>query len=209
MPSPGSLSRNDREVVEAENDVLRRHDDRLAVGRVQDVVGRHHQHAGFELGFERQRHVDGHLVAVEVGVEGRADERMKLDRLAFDQHRLERLNAEAVQRRRAVQHHRMLADDLVEDVPDLRLFLLDELLGLLDGCGLAQRLEARVDERLEQFERHLLGQTALVQLQFGTDHDDRAAGIVDALAEQVLTEAALLALQHVGERLQRDACWHR
>ena len=33
--------------------------------------------------------------------------------------------------------------------------------------------------------------------------DDRTAGIVDALAEQVLTEAALLALQHVGERLQR------
>ena len=28
-------------------------------------------------------------------------------------------------------------------------------------------------------------------------------GIVDALAEQVLAEAALLALQHVGERLQR------
>ena len=37
----------------------------------------------------------------------------------------------------------------------------------------------------------------------GTDDDDRAARIVDALAEQVLAEAALLALQHVGERLQR------
>ncbi len=34
-------------------------------------------------------------------------------------------------------------------------------------------------------------------------HDDRAAGEVDALAEQVLPEAALLALEHVGERLQR------
>ena len=42
-----------------------------------------------------------------------------------------------------------------------------------------------------------------MQLQFGADHDHRAAGIVDALAEQVLTEAALLALEHVGERLQR------
>ena len=70
---------------------------------MQDVVGRHHQHAGFELGFQRQRHVNGHLVAVEVGVEGRADQRMQLDRLAFDQHRLERLDAEAVQRRRAVR----------------------------------------------------------------------------------------------------------
>ena len=42
-----------------------------------------------------------------------------------------------------------------------------------------------------------------MQLQLGTGHDDRTAGIVDALAEQVLTEPALLALQHVGERLQR------
>ena len=29
------------------------------------------------------------------------------------------------------------------------------------------------------------------------------AGVIDALAEQVLTEPALLALEHVGERLQR------
>ena len=73
---------------------------RRAVGRVQNVVGRHHQHASFQLRLERQRHVHGHLVAVEVGVEGGADQRMKLDRLAFDQHRLERLDAEAVQRGR-------------------------------------------------------------------------------------------------------------
>ena len=63
--------------------------------------------------------------------------------------------------------------------------------------------EPVIDERLEQLERHLLRQTALVQLQFGTDHDDRTAGVVDALAEQVLAEAALLALQRVGQRLQR------
>jgi hypothetical protein len=31
-------------------------------------------------------YVDGHLVAVEVGVEGHADQRVQLDRLAFDQH---------------------------------------------------------------------------------------------------------------------------
>ena len=37
----------------------------------------------------------------------------------------------------------------------------------------------------------------------GPDHDHRAARVVDALAEQVLAEAAGLALQHVGERLER------
>src|SRR4029450_4943893 len=64
-------------------------------------------------------------------------------------------------------------------------------------------VEPRVDERLEQLQRHLLGKTALVQLELGTDDDHRTAGIVDSLAEQVLTEPALLALEHVGERLQR------
>ncbi len=122
-----------REIVEAEHDVLRRHDDRRAVGGMQDVVGRHHQHARLELRLERQRHVHGHLIAVEVGVEGRADERMQLDRLALDQHRLEGLDAKPVQGRRAIEHDGMLADHLVEDVPDLRLFLFDQFLGLLDG----------------------------------------------------------------------------
>src|SRR5215471_1580605 len=97
----------------------------------------------------------------------------------------------------------MLADHLVENIPDLGLFLFDELLGLLNGGRQALGVKARVDERLEQLKRHLLGQPALLQLELGADHDDRAARVVDALAEQVLAEAALLALQHVGERLQR------
>ncbi len=192
-----------REIVEAEHDVLRRHDDRRAVGGVQDVIGRHHQHARLELRLERQRHVHGHLIAVEVGVEGRADERMQLDRLALDQHRLERLDAQAVQRRSAIEQHRMLADHLVKDIPDLGLLLLHELLRLLHRGGEALGVEPRVDERLEQLERHLLRQAALVQLELGTDDDHRTARIVDALAEQVLPEAALLALEHVGERLER------
>ena len=147
--------------------------------------------------------MDGHLVAVEVGVERGADQRVKLDRLALDQHRLERLDAEAVKRRRAVEQHRMLADHLVEDVPDFLALFFDPLLGLLEGHRQTLGVEARVDERLEQLERHLLRQAALVELQLRTGDDDRTARIIDALAEQVLAEAALLALEHVGQRLQR------
>ncbi len=55
---------------------------------------------------------------------------------------------------------------------------------------------------LKQLERHLLRQPALVQLQLGTDDDDRPTGVVDALAEQVLSEPALLALERVGQRLE-------
>ncbi len=42
-----------------------------------------------------------------------------------------------------------------------------------------------------------------MQLQLRTDDDHGTAGVVDTLAEQVLTEAPLLALQQVRQRLQR------
>ena len=145
----------------------------------------------------------GHLVAVEVGVEGGADQRVKLDCLALDQKRLERLNAETVKRRRPVEQHRMLADDFFENVPNFRAFLFQHTLGGLDGGRHAIKFQFRIDEGLEQFQGHLLGQAALMQHQLRADHDDRTAGIIDALAEQILTETALLALQHIGKGFQR------
>ena len=150
-----------------------------------------------------KRKVHGHLVTVEVGVERRAHERVDLDRLALDEHRLERLDAEAVQRWGAVQEHRVLLDDLFEDVPDLRAGALDHPLRGLDVLRVLEVDEPLHDERLEQLERHLLRQAALPQRELRPDDDDRTARVVDALAEQVLAEPALLALQHVGERLQR------
>src|SRR5258707_6554171 len=191
------------EVVAAEHDVLRGHRDGLAGGRGQDVVRGQHEHAGLDLRLRRERHVHGHLVPVEVGVEGRADEGVDLDGFALDQDGLEGLDAQAVQRGGAVQEHRVLADDVLQEVPDLRTLLLHHLLGRLDGGDQPLFLQLRVDEGLEQLQGHLLGQAALVELELGADHDDRAARVVHALAEQVLAEPALLALQGVGEGLQR------
>ena len=101
------------------------------------------------------------------------------------------------------EQHRMLLDDLFEHVPHLRAPALDHPLRGLDVLRELEVDEPLHHERLEQLERHQLGQTALVQLQRRADHDDRAARVVDALAEQVLAEPALLALEHVGERLER------
>src|SRR5207247_10717903 len=124
---------------------------------------------------------------------------MDADGLALDQHRLERLDAAPMERRRAVEQHRMLADHLFEDVPHLGPLELDHLLGLLDRGDEPALFELVVDERLEELERHLLGQPALVQLQLGTHDDHRTARVVHALAEQVLTEAPLLALEGIGQ----------
>ena len=193
----------DREVVDPQDDILTRNDDRLAVGRGEDVVGRHHQAACFKLSFQRQRHVHGHLVAVEVSVEGGTDQRVQVDGLALDQHGFEGLDAQTVQGRRPVQHDRVLADHLFEDIPDLGALLFHHALGGLDGRRQPIELELGVDKRLEQLQRHLLRNTALVQLQRRTHHDHGTTRVIHALAEQVLTEPALLTLEHVGERLER------
>ena len=180
--------------------------ERTAVGRALDVVGRQHEHARLGLRLGRERQVDRHLVAVEVRVERGADERVDADRLALDEHRLEGLDAEAVQGGCAVQQHGMVADDLFEHVPDLFALAVDEALRRLDVLRVVEVDQALHDERLEQLERHGLRQTALVQLQLRADDDDRTAGVVDALAEQVLAEAALLALEHVADATSADGC---
>src|SRR2546423_1232204 len=105
--------------------------------------------------------------------------------------------------RRAVQENRVLAYDLFEYVPDDRLLSVNHLARLLDGRGVRLLFELVVDERVEQLQSHLLRQAALVEFQFRPDDDDGAARIVNALAEKVLTEAPLLALQSVGQRLER------
>src|SRR5438270_7140521 len=43
-----------------------------------------------------------------------------------------------------------------------------------------------------------------MQLELRADNDHRSAGIIDAFAKQILPEPALLALEHVGERLERS-----
>ena len=137
----------------------------------------------------------GHLVAVEVGVERRADHRMQTDRLAFDEHGLERLDRQTVERRGAVEEDRLVLGDLLENRPDLVVMALNHLACSAHGVDDATLLEDADDERLEEAERHLLGKTALRELELGAYDDDASAGVVDTLAEQVLAETARLALE--------------
>jgi len=73
-------------------------------------------------------------------------------------------------------------------------------LALRTVVHVAEFLEAANDERLEQDERHLLRQTALVQLELGSDNDDGAAGVIDALCRAGSDGSGHpLPLEHVGE----------
>ena len=191
------------DVVETENHVLRRHGDRGSVGGVEDVVRPEHQQLGLQDSGIAQREVHGHLVTVEVGVEGRTGQRVQLHGLALDQLGLEGLNTQTVQRRGAVHQHGVALDDVFEDAPDDGILAVDDLLGglhRLDDAALDQLAD---HERLVQFGGHVLRNTHLVHLQLGADDDDRTGRVVDTLTEQVLTETSLLALERVGERLER------
>ena len=128
---------------------------------------------------------------------------MKLDGVAFHEHRLERLDTHAMERRGAIEQHRMIADHLFEDIPHLIVLALEHLLRALDRIGVAELLQPANDERLIQLQRDLLRQAALMQLEARADDDHAAGRVIDALAEQVFAEPALLALDHVGERLER------
>src|SRR5208282_81543 len=192
-----------RQVIDAEDHVLRRNGERQTVRGRQDVARAEHEHRGFHLGFRRKRNVHGHLVAVKVRVKRGADERVNADGFAFDEDRFKRLNTKAMQRRSAVEKDGMLANHILENVPNDRLLLLDHFLGLLDGGAVSLRFELVINEGLEKLERHFLGQTALVEFQLRADNDDGATGIVHALAEKVLAEAALLALERIAEGLER------
>ena len=173
-------------IVETEYDVLRRNDNRLTMRRRKDIVRRHHQYARFDLSFERERYVNGHLVTVEVGIEGGTNQRMQLNRFTFDKLWLERLDTKSVERRSAVQENRVLFYDFFENVPNFRTFLLHHLLRGLNRGYITVFGKLVVNERLEELESHLLRQTALMQFQLRTHYDYRTARVVNAFTEQVL-----------------------
>ena len=145
----------------------------------------------------------GHLVTVEVGVKGRANERMQLNGLTFDELGFKGLNTEAVQRRSTVEHHRVFVDHLFEDIPHHRFLIVHHLLGALNRGGKATGFELIEDEGLKELKRHKFGQTALMQTQFRPHRNHGAPRVVNTLTQEVLTEAAGLTLDHVGKRLQR------
>ncbi len=143
--------------------------------------------------------MDGHLVAVEVGVVGGADEWVNADGFAFDQNRLKGLNGEAVERGGAVEEDGVPFGDFIEDVPNHGLLFFDEFFGGTHGVHVAHFLEAADDEGLEKDKGHFFGEAALVEFELGADDDDGAAGIIHAFAKEVHAEAAVFSFEHVGE----------
>ena len=146
--------------------------------------------------------MDSHLVTIEVGVKASTHQRVEADGLTLDQTGLEGLDTQTVQRRSTVEQDGVSFENILKDFPHDRFFAVDNLLGALDGLDKAALKEFADDVWFEELCGHVFGQTALMHAKLRTDDDDRTAGVVDALTEQVLTEATLLTLEGVGERLE-------
>ena len=108
-----------------------------------------------------------------------------------------------MQGRRAVQHNRVLFNNIFQHVPNLRLETLYHFLGRFDIVGQSAGNQFFHNERFEQLNGHFLRQTTLINLQLRTYNDNRTAGIVNTFSEKVLTETSLLTFQHIGKGFQR------
>ena len=81
---------------------------------------------------------------------------------------------------------------IFERVPNLGGRTLHHLSCGLDICDSLGFHQSFHNKGLKQLQRHFLRQAALVHFQLRSYNDNRTAGIVNTLAEQVLTETALL-----------------
>ena len=117
------------DVVETEHHVLRRYGHRLTTGWRQDVVRLEHQNLCLKDGFVRQWKVNGHLVTVEVGVECRTSQWVKLDGFAFNHLWLESLDTQTVKGRGTVEQHWMTFHHILQNVPNHRVATVNNLLG--------------------------------------------------------------------------------
>ena len=170
---------DDSQIVGAQNHILGRNSNRLAILRCQDIVYRHHQHTCFSLSLNGKRQMDSHLVTVEVGVISGTYQRMQLNSTAFGQDRLEGLNAQSVQSRCTVQQYRMLLDYLFQNVPYCIGSTLYHALSALDIACFTTVYQTLHNEGFEQLQSHFLRQAALMHFQLRTYYDYGTAGIVN------------------------------
>ena len=143
--------------------------------------------------------MDRHLIAVKVGVERGTVQGMEFQGASIHKDRFKSLNAQTVQRGGAVQHDGVILNDNVQRVPHFRDALVYHLFGGLNIVRGAVLHQFFHDKRAEQFHGHFLGHAALIDFQFRTDDNDAPPGVVHALAQQVLAETPLLALEHIAE----------
>ena len=158
-------------IVKTKYHVLRRNGNRGTIGRIQNVMTLKHQDLCFENSLITQWKVYSHLVTIEVGIERRTCQWVKLNSLTFNKFRLESLNTKTVKCRRTVKHDRVTLHDILKNIPNNRLTTVYNLLGTLNSFH-DTALDKLTDYKwFVELSSHEFWQTALSHLQFWTYND--------------------------------------
>ena len=161
------------DIIQSQHHILRRHSDRSAIGRIEDVVRLKHENLCFQNGLIAQGQMNSHLVTIEIGVERSTSQWMQLDSLALNHLGLEGLNTQAVKRRSTVEQNRMTLHHMLKDIPDDGVLAVHYLLGTLHRLHDAALNEFTDDEWLVELSSHQLRQTTLSHLELRTYYNHR------------------------------------
>jgi hypothetical protein len=115
--------------------------------------------------------VDSHLVSVEVRVEGRTYEWVKLDSVAFDKTRTERLDTLTVKRWCAVKQHVLAGNSFFENFPYFRYAVFNQAACTTNVEGEFARKKSSNNEWAEELKCHVLWKTTLIELEIRTHHN--------------------------------------
>ncbi|CRH69704.1 Uncharacterised protein [Chlamydia trachomatis] len=190
-----------RQVVQAQNHILRWHGNSVTICWLQDIVGCHHQAASFCLSFGGKWQMHCHLVTIEVSVECGASKWWKVNCFTFNQNWLKCLNTQTVKCRSTVKKHRMFRNNFLKHTPNLGISAIYKALCALHILSKALIHQTLNNEWLKQLQRHWLRQTALMHAKAWANNDYGTARIINSLTEQVLAESTLLTFKHIGKRL--------
>src|SRR5512133_531830 len=86
-----------------------------------------HKHLSFKHCAVSKWKMDSHLVAVEVSIESRTNQRVELNGFSLDKFWLECLDAKPVKRRGTVQENRMSFEYVFKDIPNNRILPVNYL----------------------------------------------------------------------------------
>ena len=114
-----------------------------------------------------------HLVAIEVGIEGRAHQGVNLYGAALHQHRLKGLDSQAMQGGSTVEQNRVLMNNFFQDVPDLLITSFNHSLGTFNRIGQSVLFEFANNERLIQLQSYFFRKAALIEFKIRTYYNYR------------------------------------
>ncbi|OAD21979.1 hypothetical protein THIOM_002238 [Candidatus Thiomargarita nelsonii] len=103
-----------------------------------------------------------HLITIKIRIKSRTHQRMQLNSLTLNQNRLKSLNPQTMQSRRTIQHHRMLPNHLLQNIPNMTLLNLNHTLSGFNRGHNPFRFQLTKHKRLKQFQGHFLRQATLM-----------------------------------------------